>query len=102
MIRGRIAIPDKDPKSWRSRGRKKKRAQSALTSAIVTPAPMTKRSGPAVRQLANDNEPKRKPRTTAIFGNVPDELRPGGAPPCWREGRRAVPRDRAPGRAVGK
>jgi hypothetical protein len=24
MIKGNIAIPDKDPKSWRSRGRKRK------------------------------------------------------------------------------
>ena len=43
MIRGRIAIPDIDPKTWRSRGRKKKRTQPAMASAIVTPAPM--RSG---------------------------------------------------------
>jgi hypothetical protein len=46
MIRGRIAIPDVDPKTWRSRGRKRKRAQPALASAIVTPAPMKKRQGP--------------------------------------------------------
>jgi hypothetical protein len=45
MIRGRIAIPDVDPKTWRSRGRKRKRAQPALASAIVTPAPMKKAAG---------------------------------------------------------
>ncbi len=44
MIRGRIAIPDKDPKTWRARGRKKKGAQPAPASVIVTPAPTKKRS----------------------------------------------------------
>ena len=65
MIRGRIAIPDVDPKTWRSRGRKKKRTQPAMASAIVTQAPMKKR-----RQMTDDQEhpqrsaivePKRKP-----------------------------------------
>jgi len=36
MIRGNIAIPDKDPKSWRAKGRKRK-PQPAIASAIVTP-----------------------------------------------------------------
>jgi hypothetical protein len=44
MMRGRIAIPDKDPKTWRSHGGKK-RTQPALASAIVTPAPMKKQQG---------------------------------------------------------
>jgi hypothetical protein len=43
MMKGRIAIPGKDPKTWPSRGRKK-RIQLALASAIVTPGPMKKRS----------------------------------------------------------
>ena len=30
MIRGRIAIPDKDPKTWRAKGRK--RPQPAMAS----------------------------------------------------------------------
>jgi hypothetical protein len=47
MIRGRIAIPDVDPKTWRSRGRKRK--QPTLASAIVTPVPMKKRKGPVIR-----------------------------------------------------
>jgi len=34
MIRGRIAIPDKDPKTWRSRSRKRKPAQSAVPTII--------------------------------------------------------------------
>ena len=42
MIRGDIAIPDIDPKTWRAKARKK-RAQPASASAIVTPAPMKKR-----------------------------------------------------------
>jgi len=61
---GRIAIPDVDPKTWRSRGRKRKRTQPALASAIVTPAPMKKR-----RPMTDDQEqrsaivePKRKPK----------------------------------------
>jgi hypothetical protein len=50
MIRGCIAIPDVDPKTWRSRGRNRK--QPALASAIVTPAPMKKRrlSGTVTRR----------------------------------------------------
>jgi hypothetical protein len=32
---GRIAVPEKDPKTWRSRGCKK-RKQPAIASAIVT------------------------------------------------------------------
>ena len=31
MICGRIAIPDKDPKSWRAKGRKRKPAQAVPT-----------------------------------------------------------------------
>jgi hypothetical protein len=31
MIRGRIAIPDKDPKTWRSRGRKRKPSRDIPT-----------------------------------------------------------------------
>jgi hypothetical protein len=58
MIRGRIAIPDVDPKTWRSRGRKKKRTQPALASAIVAPAPMKKR-----RQMTDDQE---QPQRSAI------------------------------------
>jgi hypothetical protein len=42
VIRGNIAIPNVDPKTWRSRGRKR-RKQPAIASAIVTPAPMKKR-----------------------------------------------------------
>jgi hypothetical protein len=67
MIRGRIAIPDKDPKTWHSRGRKK-RKQPAVASAIVTPAPMKKRRGPVIQdeQLQPRRsaivEPKRKPK----------------------------------------
>ena len=67
MIRGRIAIPDRDPKTWRSKGRKRK-PQPAIASAIVTPAPMKKQrgsvdrsddvTGPARSAIV---EPKRKP-----------------------------------------
>jgi hypothetical protein len=93
MIRGNIAIPDKEPKSWRSRGRKRTRAQPALASAIVTPAPMKKR-----RQMTDDQEhPQRsaivepkKPRNT-MLAHLIDDYEPGGAPSRWREGRRAVP-----------
>ena len=75
MIRGRIAIPDVDPKTWRSRGRKKKRTQPAMASAIVTPAPMKKR-----RQMADGQEqPQRsaivepkKPRNTMLAHLIDD------------------------------
>jgi hypothetical protein len=35
MIRGNIAIPDKDPKSWRSRGRKLKPLRAVLTIIAI-------------------------------------------------------------------
>ena len=40
MIRGRIAIPDKDPKSWRSRGHKRKPAVDVPTiiEGVKSPA----------------------------------------------------------------
>jgi hypothetical protein len=34
MIRGNIAIPDKDPKTWRSRGRKRKPAAQDIPTII--------------------------------------------------------------------
>jgi hypothetical protein len=34
MIRGNIAIPGKDPKSWRSRGRKRKPAAQNIPTII--------------------------------------------------------------------
>jgi hypothetical protein len=65
---GKIAIPDRDPKTWRSKGRKR-RQQPALASAIVHAGADEKRRGPA----ASDDptpparsaivEPKRKPNT---------------------------------------
>jgi hypothetical protein len=81
---GKIAIPGKDPKTWRSRGRKRKR-QPLTVPAIVTPAPMKKgrrvlrEETPA--ELANDDstaqprrsaivEPKRK--RSSAFANVPE------------------------------
>jgi hypothetical protein len=85
MIRGNIAIPDRDPKTSRARG--KKRKQPAIASAIVTPAPMKKRRLSSNGwEIADDGqeqprrsamvEPKRKPRTTLIFGPVPDDYEP--------------------------
>ena len=66
MIRGRIAIPDVDPKTWRSRGRKRKQTQPAV-AAIVTPAPMKKRAGPITRlnEQTDDTGPE-PPRRSAI------------------------------------
>jgi hypothetical protein len=80
MIRGRIAIPDVDPKTWRSRGRKRKRTQPALASAIVTPAPMKKRrlSSNGSEMTDGQEQPRRsaivepKTRRANIFGDVPD------------------------------
>jgi hypothetical protein len=76
MMRGRIAIPDVDPKTWRAKGRKK-RKQPAVASAIVTPTPMKKR-----RLSSNGSESQEQPRRSAIvepktrraniFGDVPD------------------------------
>lgn len=77
MIRGRIAIPNVDPKSWRSRGRKRKRTQPAVASAIVTPAPMKKRRSAQVSQMADDED---RPRRSAIVEPkrqpLPDEYDP--------------------------
>ena len=65
MIRGNIATPNVDPKTWRAKGRKK-RPQPAMASAIVIPAPMKKR--PTVGNQETEEpkrsaivEPKRKP-----------------------------------------
>jgi hypothetical protein len=79
MIRGNIAIPDKDPKTWRAKGRKK-RTQQAVTSAIVTPAPMKKRRGPVTtetrsaivepKQARDDYDPEAHRRA----GEKADEL----------------------------
>jgi len=40
MVRGNIAIPDKDPKSWRSRGRKRRpaRAVPTIIEGVKSPA----------------------------------------------------------------
>jgi hypothetical protein len=35
MMEGRIAITDKDPKAWRSRGRKRKPMQAVLTMIAI-------------------------------------------------------------------
>jgi hypothetical protein len=67
MIKGRIAIPSVDPKTWRAKGRKRK--QPALASAIVTPAPMKKRLTPKTSAATTFKsaivEPKRKPTMLA-------------------------------------
>ena len=98
MIRGRIAIPDVDPKTWRSRGRKKKRTQPALASAIVTPAPMKKR-----RQMTDGHEenPQRsaivepkKPRNT-MLAHLIDDYDPEAHRRAGEKADRAVPRDGA-------
>jgi hypothetical protein len=67
MIKGNIATPNVDPKTWRSRGRKK-RPQPAMASAIVTPALMQKR--PTVGNQETEQpkrsaivEPKRRPNS---------------------------------------
>ena len=46
MIRGRIAIPDKDPKSWRAKGRKRKPAQDipAIIEGVKSPQEIPARS----------------------------------------------------------
>ena len=67
MIRGRIAIPDVDPKTWRSRGRKKKRTQPAMASAIVTPAPMKKRRLSVAKQQMPTGGHEEQPRQSAIM-----------------------------------
>jgi hypothetical protein len=68
MIKGNIAIPSVDPKSWRSKGRKR-RPQPAIASVIVTPAPMKKRHGPVIRlseQQQANNTGQEQPRRSAI------------------------------------
>jgi hypothetical protein len=67
--------------------RPQERKQPAVASAIVTPAPMKKRRGPVMRDEQQHNgqeqprrsaivEPRRKPRTTLIFGPAPDDCDP--------------------------
>jgi hypothetical protein len=51
VIRGNIAVPDRDPKTWRAKGRKK-RPQPAIASAIVTPAKVKGQMGEAELQAA--------------------------------------------------
>jgi hypothetical protein len=73
-----VAIPDKDPNAWRSRG--KKRKQPPIASAIVTPAPMKKRRLSSNRSEMTDGQeqPRRseivepKTRRAIILGDVPD------------------------------
>jgi hypothetical protein len=43
---GKIAVPHKDPKTWRSRGRKKRKQSAIACAAIVTPPPL---KGPVIR-----------------------------------------------------
>jgi hypothetical protein len=64
MIRGRIAIPDVDPKTWRSCGRKR-RKQPAV-AAIVTPAPMKKRAGPITRLNEQINDTGQERRSAIV------------------------------------
>jgi|SRR5690349_8739903 hypothetical protein len=82
MMKGRIAIHDRDPKTWRAKGRKPK--QPAVTSAIVTAtAPKKRQRGPVTRldsDVRSDEattqrrsaivEPKS--RRASVFGDVPD------------------------------
>jgi hypothetical protein len=72
MIRGNIAIPDKDPKTWRSRKRRKQPAIAC--AAIVTPAPMKKWRGPVIRLDTRSAivEPK-KPRNTMLAHLLDDD-----------------------------
>jgi len=64
MILGNIAIPSVDPKTWRSRGRKKGK-QPVLATAIVTPSPMKKRMKGSVIRLG-----------ASIIGPAPDDYDP--------------------------
>ena len=82
MIRGRIAVPDRDPKTWRSKGRKK-RPQPAIASAIVT-AKVKGKGGDAELQAAKTHhpgsaivEPKRKTNSMLahLLGDITDEER---------------------------
>jgi hypothetical protein len=84
MIRGNIAIPGKDPKTWRAKGRKK-RSQPAIASAIVTPGKPKRRS--SIQSEMEDGyeqpqrpaivEPKRKPNTMLahLLADITDEER---------------------------
>ena len=74
---GKIAVPDKDPKTWRSRGRKKRKQSAIACAAIVTPPPHSaiitaakpKRPSGASNEAAPETshsiivEPKRKPNS---------------------------------------
>ena len=66
MIRGNIAIPDRDPKTWRAKGRKR-RSQPAIASAIVTPTKVKGQTGSAIV------EPKRRP-SNAMLTHLPEDV----------------------------
>jgi hypothetical protein len=82
MIRGSIATPNIDPKTWRGKGRKPK--QSAVASAIVTAtAPKKRQRGPVTRLDADVRSDEAttqrrsaivepKSRRASVFGDVPD------------------------------
>jgi|1186.fasta_scaffold22227_3 hypothetical protein len=80
MIRGRIAIPDRDPKTWRAKGRKK-RPQPAIASAIVTPAKVTGLDAPKLQAAKSARsaivEPKAKGNSmlSHLLSEVTDEER---------------------------
>jgi hypothetical protein len=56
MIKGNIAIPDKDPKSWRSRGRKRKLAQDIPTIIQGVKSPAELKREKRIRRLREQTE----------------------------------------------
>jgi hypothetical protein len=51
MIRGNIAIPDRDPKTWRSRGRKRKPALAVPTIIEGVKSPAEIKRDKRIRRL---------------------------------------------------
>jgi hypothetical protein len=79
VIRGNIAVPDRDPKTWRAKGRKK-RSQPAIASAIVTPAKVTGRASENLQAAIAPSaivEPKAKGNSMLahLLGDITDEER---------------------------
>ena len=74
MISGCIAVPDKDPKTWRSRGRKKRPVIAC--AAIVTPPPLKKRLRQPLTppQRSIIVEPKRRPNS--MLAHLLEEITP--------------------------
>jgi hypothetical protein len=74
MISGCIAVPDKDPKTWRSRARKKRPVIAC--AAIVTPPPLKKRLRHPPTQLQRSIIVEPKQPMNTFLAHLLEEISP--------------------------